>query len=177
MTDVQRTFTLSDVIKGLVSIVKKFGPEYKAVNDDGNTACTYAVKDEHGYLNPVCIVGQFFAMHGLLGLIAQDMGDYGACFPGNEMFNELKNKFGIVVTPEAQQFLRFAQTRQDDGKTWGHSINFALEATQEYVLEKAKAENIGLFGSWETSPITSLNAPEDGTYDGLADWERDLLNG
>lgn len=177
------TLGLVEVHAALTRIVNRFGVEHAASAPVGNTSCIYAVRS-NGVLTPVCIVGQWLADMGLLGVVlsedevVQDNGyinptQEGACTPGASRIWPRLELLGIHVTEEAQGFLRRVQEIQDSGldphdedpdRRWGTALNVA---TQEYHEQAIAA-----------LPTAALVASAfDVPAQDLADWERELLYG
>ena len=133
-------FNLHDMRASLVSLVDRFPVNQRAEGPAGSSGCTYSfVKD--GFLVPVCVIGQWFAQRGLLGLLNQDeplfhkpseawMKDvqhtenYGVCGVGDVTWEALA-KVGITLSEEAQQYARYVQSAQDSGRTWRTAITYA----------------------------------------------------
>lgn len=123
------TITVDDVMSGLTRIVR--AEPNRVGTLFGSSGCAYAVVED-GRLVASCIVGQFFANLGLLGLLVQDPliavtdsrtepSQDGAC--SIAMFDIMTEKWGVVVEDDAANILRAVQSAQDDGAVW--SVAFA----------------------------------------------------
>jgi len=84
-------------------------------------------------MTAVCIIGQFFADFGLLGLLSFGFNEAGsttgqesACFTEGGFWSRLKDH-GITADPAAQKFMRDVQLKQDGGDTWSVAFNTAVE--------------------------------------------------
>lgn len=139
------TITVAMAMQGLVRILDKFGDDYAPKSPDGNIGCTYMVV-KNGVLTPVCIVGQFFADLGILGVLmthADDEHNGIACSleKGNatptqdgalilRTVERLRAR-GVEVTEDARILLRAAQESQDNGNPWGHAVEDGLAVMVE----------------------------------------------
>src|SRR5690242_11272279 len=129
------TITAATVITGFNRILARFGDDHKATNPNGSGGCIYAVMND-GIMTPVCIVGQFFADLGLLGLLLSDPtdpSDGAFCTkaqPNNlpgiaSAVNDLRHR-GIEVEDAAFTILAHAQSVQDSGYTWREAFEAGL---------------------------------------------------
>jgi hypothetical protein len=158
-----KTFSISleDAIDGLLAVVRKFGADHIAAPGGDSSGCKYTDTDEFGYITPVCIVGQFFARMGFLGVVFSTGGEYGTCALDGSLWSNVESH-GIYVADDAKAFLRAAQSEQDNGMSWGKALNVALVAAQDKAVEEFK-ENHAAFVGYRVSEITNLTPP-------LADW-------
>ncbi len=177
--------TLTDAVDGLLGVVRKFGPDHIAQDSDGSLGCTYIRRDEYGYFNAICIVGQYIAALGFLGaLVKNDNGttfdQHGACvwvpqedrdefYTGNpEIWDDLAS-YGLTFDDDAARFLYLAQTEQDGGATWGEAVERAIAS-----LHDEKVKRLGTTDAQNTVKYALAGmAPAEP----LADWEKELLAG
>ncbi|HUC21061.1 MAG TPA: hypothetical protein VMR98_06265 [Candidatus Polarisedimenticolaceae bacterium] len=183
MTNNLMHFTARDVREGLQRIVDRSNPNKRA-SDGGNTGCVYG-KVENGVLVAVCIIGQYIADLGFLGLLLDggkpDYGNdystpgfHGACTIGSSMWDALAAA-GVTFDEDAKALSRYTQDAQDSGYKWSDALRYGTARTIHDAKVTA-SENLGV-------PFTGLS-PAPGDFftedvpevEPLAPWERELLN-
>lgn len=163
--------TLADVTHGFLRVLRIHGSNHFV------EACRYAKIDNDGAISPVCIVGAYLHMLGLLGLLVESpiFGEYdghahdpnqtGACLIGNNNFWGRLELMGYFFTAEAKDFMRDAQEVQDGGSTWGNAVEIAIGRAHGRAQEELPTHNL-------MAMVASVVNPEEP----LADWEKELLD-
>lgn len=149
------TITVANLRADLTRIVDRFGKEHKATNPDPkNTAtCIYFTLID-GVPQAVCIIGQWFASMGLLGLLNTDLtrpsdeniGNLDACsldFSGWDRLAAL----GITVEKDAKRYAKHAQVGQDASLTWADALRYA-DAMMEHDALVEVDKTLGKFNAW-----------------------------
>lgn len=181
MTIFHMHYTAREVREGLQRIVDRSAPNKRA-NDGTNTGCIYG-RIENGALVAVCIIGQFFADLGLLGLLLQSKPDFdggydpeffGACTVGSDIWTTLESH-GVTFDEDAKAFARYVQDAQDGGYKWSDALRYGV-AVSLWDAKNEHAQTLGVdTGEHAPSPgdffTNDVNDPEP-----LAPWEAELLN-
>lgn len=119
-----KTYDLDTVVEIVTEIVDKYGRDYVYPGHFGDN-CLYWDVDEH---EPSCLVGHFLYNTDLItdphefSLIEKDTA-LNAC-------DQVERWRKVRFTNEATDFLYAAQNRQDQGNTWGSSVDFAKDAAE-----------------------------------------------
>ena len=191
----EHTLSIQQTRRMLADIVDRFGKDHKATNPNGAGGCIYGVWVD-GVLTPVCIVGQFFASLGLLGLLMKnptatyngfstEPDQEGTCEPSFDMWERIERAIDTEFPEEVRQYLRDAQLCQDNGAAWGGALryaddmlvwragNAAAERADIYRNDQPFYGNERYMGVSVEDCQEALAPVND---DGLAEWERELVN-
>jgi hypothetical protein len=119
-------------------------------NNPGAGGCMYITVVD-GVLKAVCIIGQFFADFGLLGLLATGfdengslLGQDGMCVLDSPLWDRLAAA-GVVVDEDAKEFMRTVQVQQDNGNdsnplAWGPAFDKAVSKVREAERKRIEDE-------------------------------------
>lgn len=191
----QYTLSIQHTRRLLTDIVARFGGDHKASNPNGAGGCIYGVWVD-GVLTPVCIVGQFFASLGLLGLLMKnptatyigfttEPEQEGTCEPNFDMWARIEQATDTEFPEEVRQYLRDAQLCQDNGAPWSGALRYAddmliwragaaaAERANIYRNDQPLYDNERYVGVSVEDCQDALAPVND---DGLAEWERELLD-
>lgn len=131
--------TLDQARELLRAVVAEHGEDFRYTDPRG-PSCLYVTREyaiEHWGWDPDRVVGQ----PGKRCVVGTLLDRHGEVWHRQEKFWDqtvegIQNANpGDYFTPEASEYLRIAQSRQDRGETWGQ----ALEAAEAWAEEWAKA--------------------------------------
>jgi hypothetical protein len=197
-------YTLSDAIRHIGNLVKRFGADHEAARPDGQPGCVYAVF-QNGSLVPVCIVGQVFADLGILRAVtssgitlnemlnaaADDLPTQGGACALQDAIWSNAHDMGVLFTNDAREYLRVVQSVQDgqpvadfeflqtpDEPNWGAAEAYGREYMSAKAQEAADVAREDFLRDSEVWQALKATAPAPyplADAEPMAEWERELL--
>ena len=137
MSGKRKVFKYDQVLPALEKVVREKGADYVyEAPDEGE--CMYAEYDwsstGYPYVGPSCVVGHVLIDLGLTPRDLRRLDDIegvGVVVSAARL-NVALHERGYVFSRKALALLGWAQTVQDDGGTWGHALEAAVDHAGAY---------------------------------------------